>query len=201
MHGLFYLHRLRLRALSCIHLMRQDDFIGALPKGIVLDGELFLGRGRFQECMSICRRQDKCTKSWKEIRFVVFDAPCDQPFTDRLALARKAIEASTHHRLGDVVRVLEHTRCTGESHVHEELKRIEALGGEGVMLRNPTAHYVGGRTQDLLKVRCSQSDLFPHAVTGCHVVDIDSTLLSRLDGVLCGLNESGRTLSDPLTPL
>eukprot|EP00041_Stephanoeca_diplocostata_P020943 m.479259 g.479259 ORF g.479259 m.479259 type:complete len:483 (+) comp21698_c0_seq11:176-1624(+) len=158
-----------------------DDFIGALPKGIVLDGELFLGRGRFQECMSICRRQDKCTKSWKEIRFVVFDAPCDQPFTDRLALARKAIEASTHHRLGDVVRVLEHTRCTGESHVHEELKRIEALGGEGVMLRNPTAHYVGGRTQDLLKVKSSHD---AEAVVVAHVPG-KGKHAGRLGALLC----------------
>lgn len=39
-----------------------------------LDGELFLGRGEFQRCMSIVRKSVP-TDDWKYIKYLVFDAP------------------------------------------------------------------------------------------------------------------------------
>ena len=50
-----------------------DWFIEGLPE-VPLDGELWLGRRKFQRTVSIVRRQDK-SDLWKEIRYVVFDAP------------------------------------------------------------------------------------------------------------------------------
>src|SRR6266850_5639028 len=48
-------------------------FVAGLPD-VPLDGELWLGRKKFQRAVSIVRRQDK-SDLWKEISFVVFDAP------------------------------------------------------------------------------------------------------------------------------
>src|SRR5213593_4272529 len=48
-------------------------FIVGLP-GVPLDGELWIDRKKFQRTVSIVRRQDK-TELWKEVRFLVFDAP------------------------------------------------------------------------------------------------------------------------------
>ena len=39
-----------------------------------LDGELWLARKAFQRTVSIVRRQDK-SDHWKEISYLVFDAP------------------------------------------------------------------------------------------------------------------------------
>ncbi len=39
-----------------------------------LDGELFLARGSFDTCVSIARRSD-ASDAWKQLRYVVFDAP------------------------------------------------------------------------------------------------------------------------------
>ena len=50
-------------------------FVATLPANITLDGELFLGRGRFQECMSIVRCQTPDEAAWEAIRYMVFDAP------------------------------------------------------------------------------------------------------------------------------
>ena len=50
-----------------------DWFIAGLPE-TPLDGELWLDRKKFQRTVSIVRRQDK-SELWKEIRFLVFDAP------------------------------------------------------------------------------------------------------------------------------
>ena len=49
--------------------------------------------------------------------------------------------------------VLEHQICESEEHLRKELKEIESLGGEGVMLRRPDSPYTVGRSYDLLKVK------------------------------------------------
>ena len=61
-----------------------DWFIKGLPN-TPLDGELFLARKSFQKTIAIVRRQDK-SDLWKQIRFLMFDAPAHGgPFEDRLA--------------------------------------------------------------------------------------------------------------------
>src|SRR5258708_562763 len=50
-----------------------DWFIEGLPTS-PLDGELWIGRKKFQRTVSIVRRQDK-PDLWSEVLFLVFDAP------------------------------------------------------------------------------------------------------------------------------
>src|SRR5437899_1961058 len=50
-----------------------DWFIEGLPD-VPLDGELWIERKKFQRTVSIVRRQDK-NELWREVRYVVFDAP------------------------------------------------------------------------------------------------------------------------------
>src|SRR5882724_11541758 len=59
-------------------------FTGGLPLE-PLDGELWIGRKKFQRTVSIVRRQDE-SDLWKELTYVVFDAPAlDKGFEARLA--------------------------------------------------------------------------------------------------------------------
>lgn len=48
--------------------------------------------------------------------------------------------------------------CRGEEHLGEELRELEAKGGEGLMLRKPGAVWRSGRSQDLLKVKSVKDD-------------------------------------------
>lgn len=117
-----------------------------------LDGELWIDRKRFQRTVSIVRRQDR-NELWSEVRFVVFDAPaCEGPFEARLAFLAEAFAA----RPSEYARLLEHARCTDLPHLRAELARIEALGGEGLMLRQPESTYEVGRSLTLLKVKSFQ---------------------------------------------
>ncbi len=43
--------------------------------------------------------------------------------------------------------------CRGDQHLQQELQRVLALGGEGLMLREPGSHYEPGRSSTLLKVK------------------------------------------------
>ena len=49
--------------------------------------------------------------------------------------------------------MLDHEVCRGLDHLREELRRVEALGGEGLMLRKAGSRYEVGRSSSLLKVK------------------------------------------------
>jgi DNA ligase-1 len=130
-----------------------DWFLEGLP-ATPLDGELWGGRKAFQRTVSIARRQDR-SREWKGLAFVVFDAPAmDAPFEERLAFARSHLEA----KKPPYARPHEHVRCEGLEHLRSELARVEALGGEGLMLRKPASRYEVGRSSTLLKVKSFRDD-------------------------------------------
>jgi DNA ligase-1 len=123
-------------------------FTEALPLE-PLDGELWIGRKQFQRTVSIVRRHDE-PDSWKDVRFLVFDAPAEEnSFEARLHVIDTIMEiyrpvyASAHA----------HTVCSGRDHLQQHLARIEELGGEGLMLRQPGSRYAAGRSDTLLKVK------------------------------------------------
>src|SRR4030067_2418347 len=49
-------------------------FTAGLPK-IPMDGELWVGRGKFEETVSILLQQTADHAAWRKIRFMVFDLP------------------------------------------------------------------------------------------------------------------------------
>jgi DNA ligase-1 len=125
-----------------------DWFLEGLP-AVPLDGELWIDRKRFQRTVSIVRRQDK-NELWKEVRYVVFDAPAATGgFEDRLAFLKDALASGA----AKFARQHAQERCRGLDSLRAELARIEALGGEGLMLRQPGSKYVAGRSATLLKVK------------------------------------------------
>ncbi len=130
-----------------------DWFVAGLPD-VPLDGELWIARKAFQKTVGVVRRQDK-SDHWKEVTFVAFDAPsAPGPFEERLAFVRDHVE---RHRPPHV-RAHDHARCEGTDHLRAELARVEGLGGEGLMLRQPGSGYEVGRSLTLLKVKSFRDD-------------------------------------------
>ena len=96
-----------------------------------LDGELWLDRKKFQRTVSIVRRQDK-SDHWKEIRYVVFDAPkLDKASRSGSQFVRRVPRSDN----GRPMPSLTSTSSAGHGPPAAELARVEALGGEGLMLR------------------------------------------------------------------
>lgn len=123
-------------------------FTERLPKH-PLDGELWGGRKNFQRTVSTVRRQDR-SEAWREVRYLVFDLPAlREPFETRyeelLRIVRELDEAHVEAHI--------HTRCKGLDELRRELARVEALGGEGLMMRRPGSLYESGRSHTLLKVK------------------------------------------------
>ncbi len=177
-----------------------DWFVAGLPT-IPLDGELWLGRKAFQRTVSIVRRQDK-SEHWKDIRYVVFDAPAlDKGFEARLAFVRETIAANAPY-----VAPLEHVPCQGVAHLREELARLEALGAEGVMLRRPGSRYEAGRSSTLLKVKSfhdAEARVIGHQEgAGRHKGRLGALLVELPDGTKCavgtGLSDAERDAPPPV---
>jgi DNA ligase-1 len=123
-------------------------FTAGLPS-VPLDGELWLDRKAFQRTVSIVRRHDQ-SEHWRQISFVVFDAPAA---TGSFEARQKSLLEMFNESFLPYARVLEQERCGGIGHLQAELARVESLGGEGLMLRQPGSQYEAGRSSTLLKLK------------------------------------------------
>jgi DNA ligase-1 len=116
---------------------------------IHLDGELWIDRKTFQRTVSIVRSQN-AGELWREVKYMVFDAPAyGGPFEARLEAAKQAVYGQGTDR----IHVHYHFECHGTDHLRRKLDKVAALGGEGLMLRQPGSHYETCRSSTLLKVK------------------------------------------------
>ena len=126
-----------------------DWFKELLPKNLALDGELWTKRDDFQKSVSIVRRQDQ-NDEWKDISYMVYDAPnLKAEFSDRLVTIEKTLKQKPSKHLVFHKQVL----CKNASHLDEEMKKVIALKGEGLMIKDPKSKYEGKRSNYLLKVK------------------------------------------------
>ena len=124
-------------------------FIDRWPN-TAMDGELWMGRGRFDEVSGIVRAGKSNETAWRRVRFMVFDLPeHNGPFEGRVMRMRTLIpsakvpwlQAAPQFRLGSAVEL------------EARLKQVVANGGEGLMLHRANALYRAGRSGDLLKYK------------------------------------------------
>ena len=112
--------------------------------------------------MSICRKEMPVDSEWQEVMFKVFDAP------GLAGTFKERYEAMLSMDLPSHADVVEHTTISGAAEVTILLRGFEALGGEGVMLRDPDSAYERKRSSTLLKVKSFQ--------------DADATVVGYQDG-------------------
>ena len=113
-----------------------------------LDGELWAGRGRFAETMSIVTR-DTPHEGWRKVRYMVFDLPSAHAFEQRLRELRAVADAAASQYLG----VVRQHKVRDHAALMEKLDAVTAAGGEGLMLRRARSRHRGGRSGDLLKLK------------------------------------------------
>jgi DNA ligase-1 len=123
-------------------------FVAGLPNH-PLDGELWFARKQFDRASEIARTQGT-PERWKDLKYLVFDAPdAKGPFEGRM----KFLQDNHGGWKNTFTTIHEQATCTGTDHLIEELDRVVALGGEGLMLRKPQSQYEKRRSSTLLKVK------------------------------------------------
>jgi DNA ligase-1 len=117
---------------------------------VAMDGELWIGRDRFDEASGIVRAQVAGDGDWRRMHFMVFDLPEDPvPFGERVPRMRALLAGSGIAWLRPVAQF----HVADAAALDASLKSVVAAGGEGLMLQHRNAHYRAGRSETLLKYK------------------------------------------------
>jgi DNA ligase-1 len=138
-----------LRFRSGLAIAAPADFVARLP-GVPLDGELWLGRGRFEALSGLVRRQRPDAQAWRELRYMGFELPGEGG--DFASRARR-IAALVRHQGFAQLQAVEQLSLDSPRTLQRRLDEVVAAGGEGLMLHRADARYETGRSASLLKLK------------------------------------------------
>ncbi len=124
-------------------------FLAKLPPQ-PLDGELWLGRGQFEQLSGYVRKTAPVDAEWRLIKYMIFELP-DAPgtFEARYQQLKQIIAAANWPPLVAV----EQFRLPDNAALKRKLNEVVRAGGEGLMLHRADAPYHTGRSDALLKLK------------------------------------------------
>ncbi len=129
-------------------------FVAQLPK-TALDGELWLGRGRFEALNSLTHQQNPPDEKWQHVRYMLFELPmAPGTFATRAAQIRQLVAAHSNSPLI----AIEQSTLPSAAALQARLNEVVRQGGEGLMLHRADALYVSGRSDNLRKLKLAQDD-------------------------------------------
>lgn len=177
-------------------------FLARLPPRS-LDGELWLGRGRFDEVSGLVRRGTPDDSGWRDVRFMLFELPgAPGPFAQRarqLAQLASAAAVPWLQAVGQQV-------VSDRGALRRLLDAVIEQGGEGLMLHRADAPYVTGRSHALLKLKRQQDAeavVLAHLPgQGRHAGRLGALRVRSADGLVfdlgSGFSDADRELPPPL---
>lgn len=117
---------------------------------VPMDGELWMGRGRFDETSALARTGDRTARGWTRTRFMVFDLPRHRGSFD---VRVRHMQVLTRHAGVAWLQPVTQFRLASADQLDDLLRRTVAAGGEGLMLHRHDALYQSGRSEHLLKLK------------------------------------------------
>ena len=122
-------------------------FTAGLPKGTALDGELWLGRGRFDAVSATVRREQPVDAEWRQVQYMVFELPgAAGTFAERAERLRVVVSEARFPALQAVA----HTPVASRDALRQRLAEVVAAGGEGLALHRADAPHLTGRVPEVL---------------------------------------------------
>jgi DNA ligase 1 len=116
-----------------------------------LDGELWSTRNDFEFIQSTVLTK-KPSLAWKKITYNIFEIPnAKGDFKARLLKARNWFLKYQNKYVSIIPQIV----CRNQEHLQRFIKEIEAKGGEGVIVKDPTLDYHTGRSPHILKIKKS----------------------------------------------
>ncbi len=139
-------------------------FLARLPAQ-PLDGELWLGRGRFEATSGAVRRLQPRDDEWRALSYMVFELP---GATGTFAQRAAQIQALVQARPSAGLRAARQETLASRSALQQRLRDVVAAGGEGLVLHRADAPYVTGRSSLVQKLK--------------PLLDAEATVLSHVPG-------------------
>jgi DNA ligase-1 len=138
-----------LRFRSGLAIAAPDWFTAGLPK-TPLDGELWLGRGRFDELSGTVRKKLPVEAEWRQLRYMIFDLPgASGSFAER-AQRINTLLTEAHQPWLQAVAQIQIPKISG---LQALLKQTVKEGGEGLVLHRANALWSPGRSDALFKLK------------------------------------------------
>ncbi len=129
-------------------------FTAGLP-ATPLDGELWLGRGSFDQLSGIVRRSTPVDADWQTLRYMIFDLPgAAGTFAERVQQASVLVAAGSPAWL----QVIAQDRVADVASLDQKLKTLTGQGAEGLMLHRADALWAPGRRDALRKLKAMPDD-------------------------------------------
>jgi DNA ligase-1 len=171
-----------LRFRSGLPIAAPDWFIAGLPK-TPLDGELWLGRGRFDELSGTVRKKLPVEVEWRQVRYMIFDLP---GATGSFAERAQRINGLMVEARQPWLQAAAQTHMANTASLHVLLKETVKAGGEGLVLHRANALWSPGRSDALLKLKPMPDDearVLAHLPgKGKHAGRMGALLLALPDG-------------------
>eukprot|EP00002_Diphylleia_rotans_P025574 TRINITY_DN5059_c0_g1_i5.p1 TRINITY_DN5059_c0_g1~~TRINITY_DN5059_c0_g1_i5.p1 ORF type:complete len:337 (+),score=57.42 TRINITY_DN5059_c0_g1_i5:47-1057(+) len=157
-------------------------FCDDLPKNVILDGEIWSGKGSVYSCLLAFKyanmaaaKQSHTDERWEHLKFFVIDAPfLDKPFEDRIREASKSISRHTGREFVEpflteeklsssppyplikegVCHPITHIKIRNRSHMERLVADVIDADAEGLMLRRSGSPYhLAQRSKDMCKFK------------------------------------------------
>jgi DNA ligase-1 len=147
-----------------VHLEHIQAIVRKLPKGLILDGELFTTKAHFQTIVGLAKKktlteEDRVQHNLLELHcYDIVDGT--KPFTERYAILQDLFK--THAAIiGTTLQLCPTREITKESELKPAHDAYVAAKFEGLMIRNKAGLYaIGDRSNDLLKMKEFEDDEF-----------------------------------------
>jgi DNA ligase-1 len=98
--------------------------------------------------VSIVRKKEPKPDEWKQIKFMIFDAPLVKSvFSERLVVINKYLKDNK------LCQPVKQSLCKDREHLETLMDEITGGKGEGVMIKDPNSLYERKRSYKLLKVK------------------------------------------------
>ncbi len=118
-----------------------------------IDGELWLGRGKFQQTLSCVSKVNIDEHCWQKVRFMIFDLPQNSEiFTLRIQVMQQLVKQTNSPYL----LMIKQFKLQNSQQLDNKLNSIIENKGEGLMLHRGNAHYYVGRTANMMKLKKHQ---------------------------------------------
>ena len=125
------------------------SFTNALPAEPI-DGELWLGRGRFDEVSAIVRKVAPREDEWAQVRYMTFEMPgASGSFAERIDRLATVVARSASPR----IELAPQARLADRAALQQRLDEVVRGGGEGLMLHLAAAPVQSGRSDVLMKLK------------------------------------------------
>ena len=197
--GYWDAERREMRSRNGTVIALPEWFKKQLP-AVSLDGELWTGRGQFEQTVSIIRDAQADDAAWRPVRYMVFELPDPKAqygdFSQRIVAMQQIVGAIGSPNIIAV----KQWRVYSRAELAQQLAQITQAGGEGLMLHLANAPYQTGRSDALYKLKLRQdaeATVIAHNLgTGKYAGQLGSLRVRTADGrefnVGSGLDDATR---------